>query len=195
MLQEPAKRFSEGNSLADSGLFTPSQRGLTIGLVLVLVVVAFEGLAVTTIMPVTVRELHGLALYAWSFSGFMLGSLVGTVAAGDYTARRGAVFAFTAALAVFAGGLLTCGTANSMTMFIAGRVVEGLGTGAVRSLTWSAINWHTRHAITYGWARRCPAPTLCRLWWGQPRPESSSNSGVGGWSSYHCCPLYPSRYG
>jgi hypothetical protein len=140
VLQEPAKRFSEGNCLADSGLFTPSQRGLTIGLVLVLVVVAFEGLAVTTIMPVTVRELHGLALYAWSFSGFMLGSLVGTVAAGDYTARRGAVFAFTAALAVFAGGLLTCGTANSMTMFIAGRVVEGLGTGAVRSLTWFAIN-------------------------------------------------------
>jgi MFS family permease len=140
VLQEPAKRFSEGNCLADSGLFTPSQRGLTIGLVLVLVVVEFEGLAVTTIMPVTVRELHGLALYAWSFSGFMLGSLVGTVAAGDYTARRGAVFAFTAALAVFASGLLTCGTANSMTMFIAGRVVEGLGTGAVRSLTWFAIN-------------------------------------------------------
>jgi MFS family permease len=140
MLQEAAKPFSEGSSLADSGLFAPSQRGLTIGLVLVLVVVAFEGLAVTTIMPVTVRELHGLALYAWSFSGFMLGSLVGTVAAGDYTARRGAVFAFTAALAIFAGGLLTCGTANSMMMFISGRVMEGLGTGAVRSLIWFAIN-------------------------------------------------------
>lgn len=107
---------------------------------LVLVVVAFEGLAVTTIMPVTVRALHGLALYAWSFSGFMLGSLVGTVAAGDYTARRGAVFAFGAALGIFAAGLLTCGIAVNMLMFIAGRVLEGLGTGAVRSLTWFAIN-------------------------------------------------------
>ena len=102
--------------------------------------VAFEGLAVTTIMPITVQALHGLALYAWSFSGFMLGSLVGTVAAGDYTARRGPVFAFSMALSIFAVGLLTCGIAINMLMFTAGRVLEGLGTGAVRALTWFAIN-------------------------------------------------------
>jgi MFS family permease len=118
----------------------PGQRGLTIGLVLVLVVVAFEGLAVTTIMPVTVRALHGLPLYAWSFSGFMLGSLVGTVAAGDYAAERGAAFSFTGALVVLAAGLIMCGFANSMLLFIIGRVIEGLGTGAVRSLAWFAIN-------------------------------------------------------
>jgi MFS family permease len=126
--------------MADSGIYAPGQRALTIGLVLVLVVVAFEGLAVTTIMPVTVRALRGLSLYAWSFSGFMLGSLVGTVAAGDYAAKRGAAFAFTGALAIFTAGLITCGIANSMLLFIAGRVVEGLGTGAVRSLAWFAIN-------------------------------------------------------
>jgi len=127
-------------SFAYSGIFAPRQRGLTIGLVLVLVVVAFEGLAVTTIMPVTVRALHGLRLYAWSFSGFMLGSLVGTVAAGDYSARKGAVWAFTAALATFAIGLFVCGMASNMLLFVAGRVIEGLGTGAIRSLTWFAIN-------------------------------------------------------
>jgi MFS family permease len=126
--------------LADSGIFAPGRRGLTIGLVLVLVVVAFEGLAVTTIMPVTVRALHGLPLYAWSFSGFMLGSLVGTVAAGDYAAERGAAFSFTGALVILAAGLLICGIANNMLLFIAGRVVEGLGTGALRSLAWFAIN-------------------------------------------------------
>jgi MFS family permease len=129
-----------GRLLADSGIFAPGQRGLTIGLVLVLVVVAFEGLAVTTIMPVTVRALHGLSLYAWSFSGFMLGSLVGTVAAGDYAAERGAAFSFTGAFMTLAAGLIICGVANSMLLFIAGRVVEGLGTGAVRSLAWFAIN-------------------------------------------------------
>jgi MFS family permease len=126
--------------LADSDIFAPGHRGLTIGLVLVLVVVAFEGLAVTTIMPVTVRALHGLPLYAWSFSGFMLGSLVGTVAAGDYAAERGAAFSFTGALVILAAGLIICGVAGNMLLFIAGRVVEGLGTGAVRSLAWFAIN-------------------------------------------------------
>ena len=141
MLQGPTACSCEQKSLLDdSGIYAPGQRGLTIGLVLVLAVVAFEGLAVTTIMPVTVRALHGLSLYAWSFSGFMLGSLVGTVAAGDYAAERGAAFAFTGALVIFAAGLFTCGLADTMLLFIAGRVVEGLGTGAVRSLTWFAIN-------------------------------------------------------
>jgi MFS family permease len=107
---------------------------------LVLVVVAFEGLAVTTIMPVAVRALHGLPLCAWSFSGFMLGSLVGTVAAGDYASARGVAFSFTGVLVILAVGLITCGCANSMLLFIAGRVIEGLGTGAVRSLAWFAIN-------------------------------------------------------
>jgi hypothetical protein len=65
-------------NLADSGILAPGRRSLTIGLVLVLVVVAFEGLAVVTIMPITVRALRGLAVYAWSFSDFMLGSLDAT---------------------------------------------------------------------------------------------------------------------
>src|ERR1700739_4470067 len=119
MLQDRRRAFRGEGPLADSGIFAPGLRGLTIGLVLVLVVVAFEGLAVTTIMPVTVRALHGLPLYAWSFSGFMLGSLVGTVAAGDYAAERGAAFSFTGALAILAAGLVICGAANGMPLFIA----------------------------------------------------------------------------
>ena len=143
--------FAGKGPLGDSSIFAPGHRGLTIGLVLVPVVVAFEGLAVTTIMPVTVRALHGLPLYAWSFSGFMLGSLAGTVAAGDYAAERGAAFSFTGALTILAAGLVICGVAGNMLLFIAGRVVEGLGTGAVRSLAWFAINRaysardHVRH--------------------------------------------------
>src|SRR6266478_2268737 len=73
----------------DERVFAPSRRRLTAGLVLTIVIVAFEGLAVSTIMPIAVLDLHGLALYAWSFSGFMLGSLVGTVASGEYADRSG----------------------------------------------------------------------------------------------------------
>src|SRR6266478_4555295 len=120
----------------DERVFAPSRRRLTAGLVLTIVIVAFEGLAVSTIMPIAVLDLHGLALYAWSFSGFMLGSLVGTVASGEYADRSGPAYPFIGALAVFSCGLLACGTATSMLVFIAGRVIEGLGTGAVRSLVW-----------------------------------------------------------
>jgi len=48
---------------------------------------AFEALAVTTIMPLAAQALHALPLDAWSFSGLMLGILVGMVAAGDFTLR------------------------------------------------------------------------------------------------------------
>src|SRR5260370_3831971 len=118
----------------DERVFAPSRRRLSAGLVLTIVIVAFEGLAVSTIMPIAVLDLHGLGLYAWSFSGFMLGSLVRTVASGEYADRSGPAYPFIGALVVFSCGLLACGTATSMLVFIAGRVVEGLGTGAVRSL-------------------------------------------------------------
>ena len=68
-------------------MFADGRGRLSLGLVLTIAVVAFEGLAVATIMPITALALRGLALYAWSFSGFMLGSLVGTVAVGEYAER------------------------------------------------------------------------------------------------------------
>ena len=120
----------------NSGVFDDGRGRLSLGLVLTIVVVAFEGLAVATIMPITALALRGLALYAWSFSGFMLGSLVGTVAVGEYAERHGPGLPLKGALAVFSCGLLACGAARTMPVFIAGRVVEGLGTGALRSLVW-----------------------------------------------------------
>ncbi|MBV8362231.1 MAG: hypothetical protein JO189_30505 [Deltaproteobacteria bacterium] len=83
-----------------------------------LVVVAFEGLAVATIMPIMVGALCRITLYGWGFSGFILDRLVGTVVAGDYSTERGAAFAFSAALTFFATGLFIYGIAASMLIFI-----------------------------------------------------------------------------
>src|ERR1700723_3903836 len=75
---------------ADSGgLMAPRRRALTVGLVLTITFVASEALAVVTVMPVVARDLGGLRLYGWVFSGFMLGSVVGIVAAGREADRRG----------------------------------------------------------------------------------------------------------
>src|SRR6202008_3277687 len=72
------------------GLWAPQTRALTIGLVLTITFVASEALAVVTVMPVVARDLGGLRLYGWVFSGFMLGAVVGIVAAGREADRRGA---------------------------------------------------------------------------------------------------------
>src|SRR6201985_3531903 len=71
------------------GLWAPQRRALTTGLVLTITFVASEALAVVTVMPVVARDLGGLRLYGWVFSGFMLGSVVGIVAAGREGDRRG----------------------------------------------------------------------------------------------------------
>src|SRR5256885_6667503 len=71
------------------GLWAPQRRALTTGLVLTITFVASEALAAVTVMPVVARDLGGLRLYGWVFSGFMLGSVVGIVAAGREADRPG----------------------------------------------------------------------------------------------------------
>ena len=71
------------------GLWTAGRRNLTAGLVLTITLVAFEALAVSTIMPIVAEELGDLELYGWVFTAFMLGSLIGIVVVGGLIDRRG----------------------------------------------------------------------------------------------------------
>ena len=119
---------------ADSGgLMAPQRRALTVGLVLTVTFVASEALAVVTVMPVVARDLGGLRLYGWVFSGFMLGSVIGIVAAGREADRRGPAVPFVAGVALFGSGLALAGLAPSMGVLVAGRVLQGLGAGAAPS--------------------------------------------------------------
>ena len=78
----------------EGGLFSPGRRGLTIGLVLTITLVAFESLAVATAMPIVAAELGGIELYGWVFSLFFLGDLVGIVVMGLLIDRGGLVRPF-----------------------------------------------------------------------------------------------------
>src|SRR5207247_5381657 len=87
------------------GLWAPQTRALTVGLVLTITFVASEALAVVTVMPVVAHDLGGLRLYGWVFSAFMLGSVIGIVAAGREADRRGPAVPFVAGLVLFGSGL------------------------------------------------------------------------------------------
>ncbi|MDQ0581327.1 MFS family permease [Streptomyces rishiriensis] len=108
-----------------------SYRALTIGIVSVVLLIAFEATAVGTAMPVAARELDGVALYAFAFSGYFTTSLFGMVFAGQWSDRRGPLGALGGGIAAFAAGLLLSGSAGSMWVFILGRAVQGLGGGLV----------------------------------------------------------------
>ncbi|GHB07750.1 MFS transporter [Streptomyces thermoviolaceus subsp. thermoviolaceus] len=106
-------------------------RSLSIGIVSVVLLIAFEATAVGTAMPVAARELHGLPLYAFAFSGYFTTSLFGMVLAGQWSDRRGPLGPLTGGIGAFAAGLLLAGTAASMWVFVLGRAVQGLGGGLV----------------------------------------------------------------
>ncbi len=121
------------------GLWAPQRRALTTGLILTITFVASESLAVVTVMPVVARDLGGLRLYGWVFSAFMLASVAGIVAAGREADRRGPAVPFVAGVVLFSCGLAVAGLAPSMEVLVAGRVLQGLGAGAVSPVAYTAI--------------------------------------------------------
>ena len=110
-------------------LFAPEYRAMVVGVVGVVVAVAFEAIAVATAMPVAARELDGLRVYGLAFSVFLTASLLGMVVAGDVSDRRGPVRPFAAAAVTFAAGLLMAGLATEMWVLVLARAVQGFGAG------------------------------------------------------------------
>jgi MFS family permease len=118
-------------AVTGEGVLGRSYRALSVGIVSVVLLIAFEATAVGTAMPVAARELDGVSLYAFAFSGYFTTSLFGMVLAGQWSDRKGPLGALTTGIAAFAAGLLLSGTAGVMWLFIAGRAVQGLGGGLV----------------------------------------------------------------
>jgi len=116
-------------SAEDLRLFAPRYRGLVVGVVGVVVAIAFEAIAVATAMPVAARELDGLRAYGLAFSVFLTTSLLGMVVAGEVSDRSGPVRPFIAAAGVFAVGLLLAGVAPTMALLVVARAVQGFGAG------------------------------------------------------------------
>ncbi|WNZ11136.1 MFS transporter [Streptomyces sp. 11x1] len=119
--------------VADGGesVLSRSYRGLSIGIVSVVLLIAFEAMAVGTAMPVAARELDGIPVYGFAFSAYFTTSLFGMVLAGQWADRRGPLGALTTGIGAFAAGLVLSGTAGAMWLFILGRAVQGLGGGLV----------------------------------------------------------------
>ncbi len=124
---------------AAAGLFEPARRTLTVGLVLTVTLVAFEALAVITILPTIKDDLGGLRLYGWVTSAFFLGTLVGIVVAGAEADRRGPARPYVLGIVLFAGGLALGGLAPSMLVLVLARALQGIGAGAIPATAYAAI--------------------------------------------------------
>jgi MFS family permease len=112
-------------------ILSPAYAATTVGMFALIAFVAFEAMAVTTVMPTVAALLDGLGLYALSFAAPLASGVVGMVGAGMWSDRRGPVTPLVASMVLFSLGLVVCGTAPTMEVLVAGRVLQGLGGGAL----------------------------------------------------------------
>lgn len=114
-----------------SRILAPAYAATTIGMFALIAFVAFEAMAVTTVMPTVAAELDGVGFFALSFAAPLASGVVGMVAAGMWSDRHGPTAPLVASMVLFALGLVVCGTAPGMEVLVAGRVLQGLGGGAL----------------------------------------------------------------
>ena len=112
-----------------AGVLGAPFRALTIGVIGLVALGAFETLAVATAMPVVAAALNDVAGYSLAFGVPTATGIIGMVLGGRWSDSRGPAVAVRAGIASFAGGLLLCGLAPTMSILVAGRAVQGLGTG------------------------------------------------------------------
>lgn len=118
-----------GPSPGGGGVLSPEYRALTVGMVALITLVAFESLAVTTAMPTVAQALDGLNLYALAFGGPLAAGVVAMVVSGTWSDLRGPTRPLWHGTAWFLAGLLIAGLAPSMEILVAGRIIQGFGSG------------------------------------------------------------------
>lgn len=116
---------------AEAGVWHPGYVWVTVGAVAMIFLAALQSLAVTTVMPVVSADLGGDNLYAVAFAGTLATSVIGMVGLGAWCDRRDPVLPLSTAVVLFVAGLIVAGAAPTMELLVAGRLLQGLGTGGM----------------------------------------------------------------
>ncbi|WP_328805513.1 MDR family MFS transporter [Paenibacillus apii] len=89
---------------------------------------------VATAMPTIIRELHGLALYGWVAGIYMLAVTMFMPILGKLADLYGRKRVYLSCMALFIGGSIVSGFAQSMTMLLVGRGIQGVGAAGLMPL-------------------------------------------------------------
>lgn len=116
-------------SRSTDGVFAPRYRVVSAAIVLTVTIFAFEGMAISTAMPVAGAELGAARGYGLAFSVLVTLQVLGTVLAGPWCDTSGPLPVVIAGQLLFAVGAAACAAATAYPVFLLGRAFAGLGTG------------------------------------------------------------------
>lgn len=112
-----------------TGPFSAAYRIVTISILALVTIIAFESMAVSTVMPEVAHELDAVRSYGLAFSVMLTAELLGIVLAGVWVDRSGPLVPLLAGQVLLALGSFVCGAALGLEMLLAGRALAGLGAG------------------------------------------------------------------
>ena len=124
---------------ADANRATGGVMVVFAGLMLVLLMAALDQTIVSTALPTIVGDLGGLNHISWVVTAYLLAQTAVTPIYGKLGDLYGRKVVLQFALVVFLAGSALCGIAQSMTMLILFRALQGLGGGGLMVSTMAAI--------------------------------------------------------
>ena len=124
---------------AEERAFDRDHRAISLGLLALITMFAFEAVAVSLAMPSVARALDGAALYPVALVGLITAAIVGMVLGATWSDARGPGLPITLGGLGFVAGLLISGLAQSMEVFVAGRLLQGVTSGAAMTAMYVAV--------------------------------------------------------
>ncbi len=124
-------RTAASTETSSTSPWAPAYRVVTLALIMLATMIAFEAMAVTTAMPRAADELGAVGSYGLAFSSMMTAMLLGNVLAGRWADRVGPLPGLYAGQVLFAAGSILAALAPTWPVLLGARVVAGLGAGFV----------------------------------------------------------------
>jgi EmrB/QacA subfamily drug resistance transporter len=123
------------------GDLVPRRRAIVMAALLALAFLAMlDGSVIVTTLPKIVDQIGGNdSWYFWLVTAYLLASSISVPIYGRFSDLHGRRSLLLIGLALFVGGSLACGLAGSMEFLIGSRVVQGLGAGALLTLSMATI--------------------------------------------------------
>jgi EmrB/QacA subfamily drug resistance transporter len=109
------------------------------GLTLAQIMAGVEGTIVSTAQRAIGADLGGLRQLSWIFTAYLLAMAATTPLWGKFSDILGRRRLFQLSIVVFIVGGIVCGLAPSMPVLIAGRAIQGIGSGGLFSLSMAIL--------------------------------------------------------
>ncbi|EKQ53592.1 MULTISPECIES: MDR family MFS transporter [unclassified Clostridium] len=115
------------------------KRNIVIALMVAMFLGAVEGTVVTTAIPTIVKDLQGFEIISSVFSVYLLTSAISTPIYGKLSDLYGRKNMLSIGIVIFLVGSTLCGLSQNMYMLIGARAIQGIGAGAIFTVTYTIV--------------------------------------------------------